>query len=90
MLILVLLIQAAGGPFFVFSLVADVFLIRVPFIPWEFYEVLQILASLGLLSGVLCSVLMLALVARRPRRIEDQISAVAGEFQRHVERQFKA
>lgn len=90
LLVLVLVIQAASGLFFVFSLVADVFLIRVPFIPWEAYEILQILASLGLLCGVLCSIIMLALTVRRSRRIEDQISAVAGEFQSHVERQFQA
>lgn len=88
LLVLVLLIQAASGLFFVFGLIADIFLIRVPFIPWEVYEFLQMLASLGLLSGVLVSVALLVVTVRRSRRIDMQIDAMAGQFQAHVETQF--
>lgn len=89
LLILVLVLQAASGLFFVFNLLSDLFLLRLPFIPWQYYEILQIAASLGLLSGVLCAIALLALTVRRERRIKDQIDAVAGQFQTHVDRQFE-
>lgn len=88
LLVLMVLVQVASTLFFLFSLLADVFLWRVPFIPWEIEESLQILASLGLLSGLVCSIVLLALSVKRMRRIEGQIEAVAGQFQAHVERQF--
>ncbi|MBI1220155.1 MAG: helix-turn-helix transcriptional regulator [Rhodobacteraceae bacterium] len=89
-LVLVLIIQVASSLFFIFNLLADVFLIRVPFIPWEVQEILQILASFGLLSGVLCSVAILALSFKRMRKIEGQIEAAAGQFQTHIDGQFDA
>lgn len=89
-LVVILAIQVASSLFFIFNLLADVFLIRVPFIPWEIQELLQILASFGLLSGVLVSVAILALSFRRMQKIEGQIEAAAGQFQTHVDRQFEA
>lgn len=83
-----LVIQVASSLFFIFNLLSDLFLIQVPFIPWDIQEILQIVSSFGLLTGVLSSAAMLSISVRRMRRASDQIEAATGQFQTHVDRQF--
>lgn len=89
-IVLVLLIQICSAGFFTLKLAAEVFLWQVPLIPWELQEILELLSSLGLLLGVVSSVVLLMISSRRMIRINDQLSAAAGQFQYYIERQFTA
>ncbi|WP_114965568.1 response regulator transcription factor [Alkalilacustris brevis] len=88
LLVPVVLIQLASAAYFILKISADLFLWQVPVIPWEALEVLELLASLGLLSGLAISLALIHVSARRINRLSMQIGAVAGEFQKYMEQQF--
>lgn len=83
-----LLIQTISSAFFIFRLLADVFVWTSPIIPWEFFELLEILASIGMVSGVVSSLLLLRFALRRVSQVEAQLRAAAGQVQVYVEAQF--
>lgn len=88
LLVPVVLIQLASAAYFILKISADLFLWQVPVIPWEALELLELLASLGLLSGLGISLALIHVSARRINRLSMQIGAVAGEFQKYMEQQF--
>lgn len=83
---LVFQVMAAG--FFIARILSDVFQFPIQFIPWKMVEVLELMASVGLLFGVASSVALLLISVRRIDRLSDQISALGGQFQEYIDRQF--
>jgi DNA-binding CsgD family transcriptional regulator len=87
-LVPVVLIQTLSAGYFVVKISADLFVVPIPVIPWEALELLELLASLGLLSGLVISIVLIHGATRRINRLSMQIGAVAGEFQKYMEGQF--
>lgn len=88
MLAVILVIQMISTSFFVLMLLADVFMWQNLVIPWALREVLEILSVFGMLLGVGASAVLIYLSVRHAERIDGQIEVVAGEFQKHLDRQF--
>ncbi|MCC5982768.1 MAG: helix-turn-helix transcriptional regulator [Rhodobacteraceae bacterium] len=88
LLVCALVVQFMGAGFFIAKILSDVFLFRIPFIPWEMVEVLELMASVGLLFGVASSVTLILMSVRRIDRLSDQITALGGQFQEYIDRQF--
>lgn len=88
-LVVLLLVQLVSGLFFASKLFSDVFSFRIPIIPWHIAEVLEILASVGVLSGAATSFVLIRFSLRRVQRVEAQLSAAATGVQKHVEAQFE-
>lgn len=84
----VLLIQVVSGAFFIFRLLADLFGWSWAFVPWEYFELFEILASTAIIFGVIISGRLLILSVNRMRRVEAQLDAAAGNLQVHVEALF--
>ena len=84
----VMTIQILSTVFFIFKLLSEVFFWQAPLIPWELQETLEILCSVGLLAGVVSSVILLRLSFRRVNRIQSQLNATAGKFEDLVASQF--
>jgi DNA-binding CsgD family transcriptional regulator len=87
-LFVILAIQIAATLFFLARLLSDILLIQLPLLPWQVEEWLEVLSSVAMLSGVLGSVMLLRIAGRRMRRIERQLEATSGQFQRSIDRQF--
>jgi DNA-binding CsgD family transcriptional regulator len=85
---LLLAVQMVSAAFFIFRLLADVFVWTSPIIPWELFELLEILASIGMVSGAVSSVLLLRFALRRVQHVEARLQAAAGQVQTYVEAQF--
>ncbi len=81
-------IQLSAAAYFCLKILAEVFLVEIPFIPWEVQEHLEILASVGLLLGLASTLALLGQTWRRMGRLNEQVQAVSGQFQDLMERQF--
>ncbi len=86
---LVVAIQLASSSFFVFKLLSDLFLWQAPIIPWEIVELLEILASVGMLMGLAFSIMIVRQAIHREKRVNNQLEIASGQLQEHVERQFR-
>jgi DNA-binding CsgD family transcriptional regulator len=80
-----LAIQVAGASFFTFRTLADLFAWSSVRIPWEYFEIMEVLASLGMVFGVLATVMLLIPNLRRINGVEERLEAASGQFQTHVE-----
>ncbi|WP_084657439.1 helix-turn-helix transcriptional regulator [Natronohydrobacter thiooxidans] len=89
LLLIALVIQCAGAAFFILKMLSDVLFYPFPFVPWEMMELLEMVASFGLLMGAGTSLLLMIFSARRIDRLSDQIGALSGKFQEYIERQFQ-
>lgn len=88
LIIFVLAVQILSAGFFILKIMSEFFLWQITVIPWEVQEILEILSSVGLLFGLISSVVLLWVASRRMLRINMQLDAAAGDFQAHVEKQF--
>lgn len=79
------LAQLMGGSFFVLKMVSDLRVASLPIIPWHLVEVLEILATLGITSGAVTSLILIHLSLSRAKRIETQLAAAATGVQKLVE-----
>ncbi|WP_457935420.1 helix-turn-helix transcriptional regulator [Mesorhizobium sp. 10J20-29] len=84
LLYLAFAVQALGALFFVGDLWSDILGLRSEPIPWMWQEYIQVLASAGLIVGVLVSGIFLRLSLRRISRMGRQIEVVSGNFQTHL------
>src|SRR5688572_21025161 len=82
--------QMLSAVFFVGDLWSEVLNLRSWPLPWQLQEVIQILASVGLVTGVAVSGWFLRLSLRRMERMGQQIDAAAGNFQDHLRTLFEA
>lgn len=81
-------IQLSAAFYFCLKILAEVFLVEIPFIPWEVQEQLEIIASVGLLFGLASTIALLGQTWRRMGRLNEQVQAASGQFQALMERQF--
>jgi len=84
----IVVIQLSAAAYFCLKILAEVFLVEIPFIPWEVQEQLEILASVGLLLGLASTLALLGQTWRRMGRLAEQVQAASGQFQTLMERQF--
>lgn len=87
-LVPLILIQVASAAYFSFKILADLFLWQTFIFPWEYVEILEILASLGMCVGVVCSLILLRKSTHKLRDAERQINAAAGEIHKQILLQF--
>ena len=74
---------------FVFKILADLLALPLYFIPWSALELIEVLASVGMLSGVISSVLLLRQGHKRMEELSGRIHAASGEFQDYLNDQFR-
>ena len=82
--------QFLSALFFVGELWSEVFNLRSQPIPWQWQEYIQILASVGLITGVVVSGWFLRLSWRRMERMGRQIDVATGNFEQHMRDLFTA
>ncbi len=87
-LVPLILIQVASAAYFSFKILSDLFVWQPFIVPWEYVEILEILASLGMCVGVISSLMLLRKSAQRLRHAEQQINAAAGEIHKQILQQF--
>ena len=80
--------QALGALFFVGELWSEVLGLRSAPIPYEWQEIIQLLASLGLVIGLVVSALYLRRSQRRVVELNRQIDVAAGNFSHHLDQLF--
>lgn len=73
---------------FVLKTGADLFNLQLAFLPWSAVELVELLASVGMLLGVISSVLLVRESARRMRQVSDRVNAASGELHQYLETQF--
>jgi DNA-binding CsgD family transcriptional regulator len=82
-------LQLLSTAFFLYNITTDFFLFESFVIPWGLQEILEIVAVLVMLLGVVISSFLIFLLATRISRLDGQIRAVSGDFQDSVERQLE-
>ena len=83
-----LAIQLISALFFIGQLWTEVLGIRHVAIPWQYQEGIQILASIGLLMGVVISGLFLRHSRQRMAQLGQQIDVASGNFESHLNEMF--
>ena len=83
-----LVIQGISALFFVSELWSEVLGLRSFAIPWALQEVIQMLASVGLVTGVIVSVLFVRHTRRQMADMRRQIDVASGNFETHLETVF--
>ena len=84
----VLALQFVSTIFFVGSLWSEVLGLRTTSIPYAWQEYIEVMASLGLLSGTLTTILFVQKSRRKEKHLRRQIDVVAGNFEAHLADQF--
>ncbi|MBF9042074.1 hypothetical protein HKCCE4037_01950 [Rhodobacterales bacterium HKCCE4037] len=84
-----LAVQIVGASFFIFRTLADLFAWSSPIIPWTYFELMELLASLGMVGGVIATVLLLLPNLKRMHRVQEQLDAAAGQLQVYIEKLFE-
>ncbi|GLQ35751.1 LuxR family transcriptional regulator [Amylibacter marinus] len=75
-LALQLLLAAA----FIYQFASEVLGLRSTALPWEWHEVIEISALIGLLMGAFATILVLRDTLKRNRRVENQLLMISGDF----------
>lgn len=83
-LYLIFALQVLSALFFVGDLWSEIFGLRSEPIPWVWQEYIQILASAGLVLGVIVGGLFLRNGLRHMRSMSRQMDVVSGNFQTHL------
>ncbi|MBV0913631.1 helix-turn-helix transcriptional regulator [Rhodobacteraceae bacterium ASV31] len=73
----------------VYRLVADLFVLPFPDVPWRLVELIEILAVIGTVSGLALSSVLFWLTVARGNRIMDQLSVASGQIQDRIDDQFE-
>ncbi|KFE33621.1 helix-turn-helix transcriptional regulator [Thioclava atlantica] len=85
-----LVVQSLSAAFFVGDLWSEVLGLRTWLLPWALQEYIQVLASVGLIVGVITSALFVRHSRKRIAAMGRQIDVVQGNFQSHMEDLFDA
>ncbi|MGR3794694.1 helix-turn-helix transcriptional regulator [Vannielia sp. SX4] len=81
-------LQALGALFFVGDLWSEILGLRTAPIPYEWQEVIQLLASVGLIIGLMASGLYLRRSQRRVSELNRQVDVASGNFSQHLQQLF--
>lgn len=84
-----LAIQVLSGVFFLGELWSEVLGLRTTPIPFELQEMIQVLASVGLVFGIVATALFTRAMQRRLASARRQMDAASGQFQDHLARLFE-
>lgn len=87
-LYLLLAFQFVCALVFVGELATEVFGLRTTPIPYEWQELIQILASVGLISGVVATAFYVRRSATRIKNMGTQLDVAAGQFENHLGEMF--
>lgn len=87
-LYLLLAFQFVCALVFVGELATEVFGLRTTPIPYEWQELIQILASVGLISGVVVTAFYVRRSATRIKSMGKQLDVAAGQFENHLGEMF--
>jgi DNA-binding CsgD family transcriptional regulator len=87
-LYVILGVQVLSGVFFLGELWSEVLGFRTSPIPYQWQELIQVLASVGLLFGIGATTLFLRSVLTRLENTTRQIEAASGQFHDHLRRLF--
>lgn len=85
---MVFAMQIVCAVFFVFDIALTVLPIPLPPLNWQFHELIEIAAALGLILGVVVSAILLRASSRRSDHIESQLRAASGAFAELMEERF--
>lgn len=86
---LLLTFQIVSAGFFLAELWGEVLGFRSQPLPWYVAEAAQVLASVGLIAGVIVTAIFLRRSQARIARLDQQIEAVSGDFEEHLNKLFK-
>jgi DNA-binding CsgD family transcriptional regulator len=85
----VLVVQALCAVFFVSDIVTSVLGIRTTPIPWEFRELMEVGAALGLVLGLLLGAWMLQRAMRERNEAREKLRRASGAFMDLLEERFR-
>jgi len=83
-----LAVQAVSALFFISELWSEVLGLRSFTIPWALQEIIQMLASVGLVTGVIVSLLFVRNTRRQMDDMRRQIDVASGNFELHLDTVF--
>ncbi|MFY0632827.1 MAG: hypothetical protein JXQ91_03385 [Vannielia sp.] len=83
-----LALQALGALFFVGDLWSEILGLRTAPIPYEWQEMIQLMASVGLVIGLVVSALFLRRSQRRVSELNRQVDVASGNFSQHLQQLF--
>ncbi|MEM8787845.1 MAG: helix-turn-helix transcriptional regulator [Pseudomonadota bacterium] len=81
-------LQLACTGFFIWDIGAGVFGLRTVPISWQFHEIIEIGAAVGLVTGFAVGLRLLIVTLRRNRVVEGQLRAASGAFAELLEERF--
>ena len=84
----VLVVQAVSAFFFVSDIVIGVFGLPIAPLNWQFFELVQIGAALGLILGIIVAAAAIRHARVRSRRAEEALRAASGAFMEVLEERF--
>ena len=88
-IVAVILVQLAGAFFFVSDILSSLIGFRSQPISWQFREIIEIGAAVGLLLGLLLGALALRRSMQRQAKAESQLRLASGAFMELLEERFQ-
>jgi DNA-binding CsgD family transcriptional regulator len=85
---IILLVQIGCALFFLSDIVLTFLNIRTRPINWELYELLEIAAAIGLVTGVILGAVMLVRTFRRQHLAEERLRRASGAFMQLLDERF--
>lgn len=82
-------IQSVCAAVFLWNIIASVFGLRSTPISWQFHELVEIAASIGLILGALFGVRAITLARARVTQVEAALKTASGAFAEVVEAEFR-
>ncbi len=82
---MILMLQALGALFFILDLWSEVLQLRTTPIPYDYQEIIQILASVSLVIGLVTSIGYFRHSQRNLRSMRRQIDVASGNFRDHLD-----
>jgi len=88
LLLSLLVFQTLCAGFFTYDMLSAVLGLPVRPMNWEFYELIEISASVGLILGIIFAALLLRRSMRDTARMKSQLRAASGAFMELLEEKF--
>lgn len=85
-----LIFQFLSAVFFVGELWTEILGLRTTPIPWQLREIIQLLASLGLVTGVAVTAVYVSRSRNRLAHLSRQVDVISGNFEQHLFASFQS